>query len=69
MKTFFKSGVLLFFAFSVLLSLNKIAAVVGEEIILKSDIEEMVSMQASQGVYLSDEKVLETLIQQKVLVY
>ena len=66
MKTFFKS---VFLVFSVSFSLNKIAAVVGEEIILKSDVEEMVSMQASQGVYLSDEKVLEALIQQKVLVY
>ena len=69
MKTFFKPRFLVFLVFSLSFSLNKIAAVVGEEIILKSDIEEMVSMQASQGVFLSEEKVLETLIQQKVLVY
>jgi len=55
------------FSFSFLVPSNNIVAIVGNEIILKSDLEEMVFLQ--KNLNLSKEKVLNGLIEQKVLVY
>ena len=65
MKIFFS---FLVFPF-ILFSSNKIVAIVGDDIILKTDVEEMVFLQQSQGVDVGEENVLDGMIEQKVLVY
>ena len=65
MKIFFS---FLVFPF-ILFSSNKIVAIVGDDIILKTDVEEMVFLQQSQGVDVGEEVVLDGMIEQKVLVY
>ncbi len=59
----------LFFLFSVLASSNSIVAVVGNDIILKSDLEEMFFLQQKQNPSITKSIVLDGIIEQKVLVY
>ena len=48
---------------------NNIVAVVGNDIILKSDLEEMFFLQQNQNPGISKADVLDGMIEQKVLVY
>ena len=59
----------LFLLFSFLVSSNSIVAVVGNDIILKSDLEEMFFLQQKQNPAITKPAVLDGMIEQKVLVY
>ena len=59
----------LFLVFSFLVSSNSIVAVVGNDIILKSDLEEMLFLQQKQNPAITKPAVLDGMIEQKVLVY
>ena len=55
--------------FSFFYASNKIVAIVGDEVVLQSDLDEMFFLQKNQGLDISKEAVLNGMIEQKVLVY
>tara|TARA_Y100000768_G_scaffold115710_1_gene85415 strand:+ start:12061 stop:13278 length:1218 start_codon:yes stop_codon:yes gene_type:complete len=59
----------IFFLFSYFVCSNNIVAVVGSDIILKSDLEEMFFLQQKQNPTITRPTVLDGMIEQKVLVY